>query len=180
MANYDLVEKFLMRTPTSEGEKISKSDYFAINDILRAAYYSVIVRDSYFYDKNAPHKKVHVPKTVTCNIQFLESKEARRMCSSVIESLERSLKNYDQDLAIIKNLWAFAEFSLKNGQSFVFENLPKEGKMVNWEALTMKLLDRNFNFGQSELLQQFYDKAKELNVKYHNAEPDVTTEDRQA
>ena len=142
-----------------------------MNDILRAAFYSVVNKDSYYFDKNEPNKRVHVTKMATGSIQFLKSKEAQRICRSVINTLERTFKNYEQDKPTLKNIWLFAEFSLKNGKSFVFDHLAKEGKMINWEALTAKLIDKNFNFEQSELLSQFYDKAKELKVKYETAEP---------
>lgn len=171
MANYTEVEKYLMRTPTENGRRISKEDYTQMNDILRAAFYSVVNKDSYYFDKNEPNKRVHVTKMATGSIQFLKSKEAQRICRSVINTLERTFKNYEQDKPTLKNIWLFAEFSLKNGKSFVFDHLAKEGKMVNWEALTAKLIDKNFNFEQSELLSQFYDKAKELKVKYEKSEP---------
>ena len=39
-----------MRTPTENGKRISKEDYAQMNDILRAAFYSVVNKDSYIGD----------------------------------------------------------------------------------------------------------------------------------
>lgn len=169
MAKYTEIDKYLMKIPTDNGKKISAEDYRQINEILRAAFYSAVNRESYYFDEKEPNKKLHITKLATGSILFLKSKEAKRICTKIINQLEKTFTNFDKDKPVLKNLWVFAEFSLKNGKSFVFEHLAKEGKMINWEALTDQLIKKDFNFEQSNLLGEFYEKAKELSVKYEKS-----------
>ncbi|MBQ3494744.1 MAG: hypothetical protein IJA69_04945 [Clostridia bacterium] len=171
-AKQDLdVNKFISNIPVENGKKMSKEDYTLMNEILRLAFFSMAEKQFYYTDTKEPNKKVHVSKQATGRIRFLKSPYAQRVCRNVVNKLETTISDYNKDIWKIKNLFTFGKFVLQEGKEYSMEHLAKEGKILNWEALTTLMLEDGFVLEQSNLLEDFFAKAKEADIKYQKAAP---------
>ena len=166
MLKYKEIYYYLSRPNFIKPLKDAYSEYYLLNDIMRATFYSALNRKNYYKLDGELRQQLHVDSFVKSHIQKLATQEGKRICNMVIAYLERHFTDFDKDKPILKNLWLFAEFTLKQGKDFIFTYLYNENKMINWEILTITLCKKDFNLETSAFYKELQEYNLELNKKY--------------
>lgn len=166
MLKYKEIYYYLSRPNFIKPLKDAYSEYYLLNDIMRATFYSALNRKNYYRAKGELRQRLHVDLFVKSHIPKLATQEGKRICNMVIGYLERHFTDFDKDKPILNNLWLFAEFSLKQGKDFIFTYLYNENKMINWEILAITLCKKDFNLQTSIFYKELQDYNLELNIKY--------------